>query len=47
MAQVTIDKHLLRYAKDFIPQMVEFKLSSVLNGGGKTTRVFPDSPDVG
>lgn len=41
---------LLRHAKDFIPQMVEFKLSAVINGGSTskaTVGVFPDSPQVG
>lgn len=39
----------MRHAKDFIPQMVEFKLSSVINGGSTATNVpvFPDSPAVG
>ena len=45
--QKHIDSLLLRHAKDFIPQMVEFKLSAVINGGNSskaTVGVFPDSP---
>ena len=49
--QKEIDELLVRHAKDFIPQMVEFKLSSVINGSSKETTsktgVFPDSPMIG
>ena len=50
VSQKHIEQNLLRHAKDFIPQMVEFKLSQVINGGDKSTQnkpVFPDSPAVG
>ena len=38
---------MLRHTKDFIPQLVEFKLSSVINGSGSSKPVFPDSPNIG
>lgn len=47
-AQKQIDTLLLRHTKDFIPQMVEFKLSTVLNGSAQANKpVFSDSPVVG
>jgi len=46
-AQKQIDTLLLRHTKDFIPQMVEFKLSTVLNGSAQAKPVFSDSPVVG
>lgn len=48
--QKAIDSLLLRHAKDFIPQMVEFRLTEVINGGSSTSQtagIFPDSPLVG
>jgi hypothetical protein len=50
-SQKHIDGLLLRHAKDFIPQMVEFKLSQVMSNGcskqQSTVGIFPDSPAVG
>jgi len=38
----------LRHAKDFIPNLIEFKLSTVLHGSNSVAKpVFADSPAIG
>ena len=38
----------MRHAKDFIPNLIEFKLSTVLHGSNTVAKpVFADSPAIG
>ena len=38
----------MRHAKDFIPNIIEFKLSTVLHGSNTIAKpVFVDSPAIG
>ncbi len=46
--QKSIETQLLRHAKDFLPQLIEFKLSTVIHGSGTVAKpVFVDSPGIG
>ena len=46
--QKHIETQLLRHAKDFIPNLIEFKLSAVLHGSNTVAKpVFADSPAIG